>query len=256
MFVPDKFPGKGSKVSKIFPTGRSQAQSGDDDIVDQAVRSALGLDKTRSNDCVEAIMAEPMFGGDKPSDWKRRSKRKDTAGNWVRTFENKATGASAEVTETTGGVTVKVIQGPAGGAHHGITGGPAQGFNGISLVPPVDGGEVDSGEWSGRVIFDMEGSDGNNEEEEKEEGEVQFWCGPEMQDGYVSDQSHEGTIAALGSIFSDIPGKWIDASENMHIFPIPQGMTWESFRELIRTRLLAAGAVPKGSPMPHSPSAG
>ena len=224
-------------MSKIFPVNNPPADE-DDDLA-MALQDTLGLGKTKSVDCVQAILSHPQFSNTKPKDWKRKSKRKDPQGNWVRLFENKATGASVEVTETKGGVTIYVIHGAAGGANPGII-NPPMGYNGTTLVPLENNGEVDADEWSGRCVFAIdEGGDA------EEDGQVSFSCGPEISDEgdtYLSDQEHGGTYNALAEIFSDYEID-IGAAENMHLVTIPQGQTSAHVKAVIIQRLQAAGAV-------------
>jgi hypothetical protein len=56
--------------------------------------------KDSTSDKLKEIFAQQ---GGRESDWKRRDKRKDEDGNWVRVFENAKTGKNLEVTELVGG---------------------------------------------------------------------------------------------------------------------------------------------------------
>lgn len=56
--------------------------------------------KESTSDKLKEIFAQQ---GGKESDWKRRDKRKDEDGNWVRVFENAKTGKTLEVTELANG---------------------------------------------------------------------------------------------------------------------------------------------------------
>lgn len=230
---------------KVYPIFRSAQE---EDILGDAMKEALGLDKANSADCVAAIMAQPQFRNTNPKDWKRRSKHKDDKGNWVRTFENKSNGASVEVTEGSGGtiIGIRTIQGPAGGGSPGVIGAPGHwgpmAVNEIKLVPlslPVDQvGHPIEVKWSGRCVFAFEESD---------EGEVSFTCGPEETDGALDDTFDGGCYDKLGEMFQDLPDTDIGAAENYHMIPIPPGMSRGKLRQIIRDRLLAAGAVPYGS---------
>jgi hypothetical protein len=49
-------------------------------------------------------MAQPQYANTNPKDWKRRSKRKDPQGRWLRVFHNKATGDMISLVEVEGGL--------------------------------------------------------------------------------------------------------------------------------------------------------
>ena len=119
---------------KIFPMVKKAQEEEEEGLLGQAINETLGLDKVHSSDCIKAIMAQPQFSKTLPKDWKRRSKKRNPQGQWVRLFENKAAGAKAEVIEVSGGLGVNVIQAPVHGPV--VTGAPPTGFNGILLIPP------------------------------------------------------------------------------------------------------------------------
>jgi hypothetical protein len=122
----------------------------------------------------------------------------------------------------------------------------------ISLVPPARGDESDMDEWTGRVVYALQGDD------EVEENSIGFYCGPECkgekdEDGdggglRLSDCSHAGTMHILEQMFKDFPEKWIDASENQHILYIPRGNKIEIAKAEIVHRLEKAGAVKMKDP--------
>lgn len=56
----------------------------------------IPMAKASTSDKLKEIFAQQ---GGKESDWKRRYKRKDAEGHWVRVFENAKTGKTLEVTE-------------------------------------------------------------------------------------------------------------------------------------------------------------
>ena len=85
--------------------------------------------------------------------------------------------------------------------------------------------------------------------------EVNFTCGPEDNEHSLDDSDDGGCYAQLEAIFSDFEGTdlFVGASENWHIIRTKPGMSKDQLWALVRERLLAAGAVPFGSPMPGNP---
>lgn len=116
----------------------------------------------------------------------------------------------------------------------------------LSLVPPIYGGQADSDEWTGRVVYSIQDDD------EVEENSIGFYCGPECKgeedsdgDGgglRLSDCSHAGTMEILEMMFKDFPEKWIDASENQHIIYVPRSKDKREVKSEIVYRLERAGA--------------
>lgn len=121
------------------------------------------------------------------------------------------------------------------------------------LVPLLHPEEYGVSEFSGRVVFGF----GENPMEECERGyrEIAFFCGPEDKDGTLNDTYDGGCCEQLEKMFKDFPSEkicdskysvsivQIGASENYHTVDLPDGITAQEMWELVRKRLLLAGAI-------------
>jgi hypothetical protein len=231
-------------MGKIFPVNK-KPDMGEDDLLGDAMMDVLGLDKTRTQDCIPAIMAEPAFKKTNPKNWKRRAKQKNHQGQWVRIFEDKTTGSKAEVTETKGGVVVKVIQAPAGGGFPGIINPPVAGWNGISLLPliPPEKEDIDPSEleWTGRVVYDFA------DEDDDVESQLGLYIAPEEIGGFMDDTYDGGILEKLQTMFPEYVVYWM-ASENYHVFTVPSEINREAMKMIVMERIEAAGAVQMETP--------
>jgi len=106
---------------KIHPI-KHQAEENEEDFMSQILQEMEQTESTPSNpskpskittqDCVKAILNHPSYKNTNPRDWKRQSKSKDTAGNWIRVFLNKTLGITLGVVENPaamGGLTITYL---------------------------------------------------------------------------------------------------------------------------------------------------
>lgn len=231
---------------KITRIGQGNPTGETDDLLGDIVREMM-KPVPCSKDCVQALLGQ--FPGTVAKDWKRRSKKKDPQGRWVRRFENSSNGASADITEDpSGGFMLQVIQGPAGG--HGPTGHATNqthqgGLSFLPLVPPMPdelGGntlEEVLEDWTGRMVYDRE---------EDDDDEIAFGLGPETKDGYMDDTWDGGACAKLGQMFADFECN-IMAAENYHMIKVPAFYNGDNdaFWQVVEQRLVQAGAAHLGS---------
>lgn len=119
------------------------------------------------------------------------------------------------------------------------------------LVPLLNPDEND--DFSGRVIFTREGLDELDDCDIYRE--LTFHCGPEDKDGALNDSYDGGCYEQLKKIFDDFPkepfcdGKYtsslmdVGAAENFHLVELPKGITAQEMWELVKSRLVKAGAI-------------
>lgn len=214
--------------------------------------------------CVDFARKQEEYKDTIPSQWKRRSKKKE--GNTVvRLFELSRNNSLEEVTILENNGELSLGTGPT--RDSSLYGRLKSNLVKVDLRPDFSTGELDcratKDDFSGKTIFSL-GEDGEDiiasghrtsplfgVLDWKEYG-LGFFCGPQTSDGYLSDTFSLGTAEKLEELFDDFPKMdgfplvevW--ASENYHIINYIEGLTPKQAWEIVRKRLLRSGAVENG----------
>lgn len=171
------------------------------------------LDTTEG--CRDVLVKQ--FKGTSKSDWKRK-KKFTLHGKTVRIFQNKKSGSE-----------VSVVLDPEDmeeGAQ--IVNEAISNSNPANKFPKVYGPNR-----SGKVYFALNTI---------EDGEVSFYCGPEMSDGSLDDLDDEGVINTLEELFKGYDIE-LRAAENFHIIHPKTGQSEEALAQFVVETIVNAGAL-------------